>query len=62
VLARFDVELPLRAVFETPRLRDLAARVDRMREEALAALLEELGGDLSGLDALLETPGMPPGT
>jgi len=62
VLARLDVELPLRAVFETPRLRDLAARVDRMRDEALAALLEELGGDLSGLDALLETPGMPPGT
>ncbi|MFL5381835.1 MAG: amino acid adenylation domain-containing protein [Longimicrobiaceae bacterium] len=54
VLDRLDVELPLRAVFETPRLRDLAARVDRMRDEALAALLEELGGDLSGL---LELPG-----
>ncbi|HEX5724370.1 MAG TPA: non-ribosomal peptide synthetase, partial [Longimicrobiaceae bacterium] len=47
VLARLDVELPLRAVFETPRLRDLAARIDRMRDEALAALLEELGDDLS---------------
>ena len=49
VLARLDVELPLRAVFETPRLRDLAARIDRLRDEALAALLEELGGDLSAL-------------
>ena len=54
VLARFDVELPLRAVFEAPRLRDLAVHIDRLRDEALAALLEELGGDLSGL---LETPG-----
>jgi len=54
VLDRLDVDLPLRAVFETPRLRDLAARVDRLRDEALAALLEELGGDLSGL---LEQPG-----
>jgi acyl carrier protein len=51
VLARFDVELPLRAVFETPRLRDLATTIDRLRDEALAALLEELGGDLSGLEA-----------
>jgi len=54
VLERLDVELPLRAVFEAPRLRDLAAHVDRLRDEALAALLEELGGDLSGL---LELPG-----
>jgi acyl carrier protein len=54
VLARLDVELPLRAVFETPRLRDLAARIDRLRDEALAALLEELGGDLSSLDAWTE--------
>ena len=52
VLTRLDVELPLRAVFETPRLRDLAARIDRLRDEALAALLEELGGDLSGLSEL----------
>jgi amino acid adenylation domain-containing protein len=54
VLDRFDVDLPLRAVFETPRLRDLATRIDRLRDEALAALLEELGGDLSGLEAGLE--------
>jgi amino acid adenylation domain-containing protein len=54
VLDRLDVELPLRAVFETPRLRDLAAHVDRLRDEALAALLEELGGDLSSLGALPE--------
>ena len=47
VQARLDVELPLRAVFEAPRLRDLASRIDRMRDEALAALLEELGGELS---------------
>ncbi|MFL5540680.1 MAG: amino acid adenylation domain-containing protein [Longimicrobiaceae bacterium] len=54
VLAKFDVELPLRAVFEAPRLRDLSAHIDRLRDEALAALLEELGGDLS---ELLELPG-----
>jgi amino acid adenylation domain-containing protein len=52
VLERCDVDLPLRTVFETPRLRDLAARVDALRDEALAALLGEMDDD--ELAAMLE--------
>jgi hypothetical protein len=52
VLERCDVDLPLRTVFEIPRLRDLAARVDALRDEALAALLGEMDDD--ELAAMLE--------
>ncbi|HEX6749443.1 MAG TPA: amino acid adenylation domain-containing protein [Longimicrobium sp.] len=40
---RLDVTLPLRDVFDFPRLADLAARVDRLRARSLDALLEGLG-------------------
>jgi amino acid adenylation domain-containing protein len=46
-----DVELPLREVFEVPRLRAMAAAVDLLRDEALAAQLAEL--DPEELEALL---------
>jgi acyl carrier protein len=46
-----DVELPLRDVFEAPRLRAMAAAVDLLRDEALAAQLAEL--DPEELEALL---------
>jgi len=48
VAARFDVDLPLRELFEAPRLADLAARIDQLRDEALMALLGDLG-DLDGM-------------
>ncbi len=58
VAARFDVDLPLREMFEAPRLADLAARIDELRDEALMALLGDMG-ELDGLSdedarALLE--------
>ncbi|HEX5725601.1 MAG TPA: non-ribosomal peptide synthetase, partial [Longimicrobiaceae bacterium] len=43
VQARLGVTLPLREVFDFPRLADLAARVDRIRGRSLGALLDELG-------------------
>ncbi|HEU0052872.1 MAG TPA: non-ribosomal peptide synthetase, partial [Longimicrobium sp.] len=56
VLERLEVEVPLRVVFEAPRLRELARRVDRLRDEALADLLRELGAEALDDDtrALLE--------
>jgi acyl carrier protein len=50
VAARFDVDLPLRELFEAPRLADLAARIDQLRDEALMALL----GDLGNLDGMTD--------
>jgi hypothetical protein len=43
VHARLGVELPLREVFDFPRLADLAARVDRIRGRSLDGLLDALG-------------------
>ncbi|HEU0052521.1 MAG TPA: non-ribosomal peptide synthetase, partial [Longimicrobium sp.] len=43
VHARLGVVLPLREVFDFPRLADLAARVDRIRGRSLEGLLTELG-------------------
>ena len=41
--ARLGIALPIREVFDFPRLADLAARVDRIRGRSLGALLSELG-------------------
>jgi amino acid adenylation domain-containing protein len=38
----FDIELPLRAVFETPTLAELAAQVDGLRQEASGMALPPL--------------------
>jgi len=43
VHARLGVAVPLREVFDFPRLADLAARVDRIRARSLDALLADLG-------------------
>jgi amino acid adenylation domain-containing protein len=54
IRAAFEVDLPLRALFEAPRLRALAARIDGARDASLAALAAELGAlDEGELDALL---------
>ncbi|HEX6041572.1 amino acid adenylation domain-containing protein [Longimicrobium sp.] len=54
VRASLDVELPLRAIFETPRLREMAARVDALRDAHLRDLVAELDElDDAELDALL---------
>jgi pristinamycin I synthase 3 and 4 len=54
IRAAFEVDLPLRAVFETPRLRAMAERIDAERDASLAALAAELGTlDAGELDALL---------
>jgi amino acid adenylation domain-containing protein len=42
VRERMEVEIPIRAVFETPVLADLAARIDAEREARMAAALAEL--------------------
>jgi hypothetical protein len=43
VHARLGVSLPLRDVFDHPRLADLADRVDRVRGRSLDAILGEIG-------------------
>ncbi|HEX8391102.1 MAG TPA: amino acid adenylation domain-containing protein [Longimicrobium sp.] len=57
---RLQVDLPLRDVFETPRLDQLAARLDEALDPSLSALLEDLD-DLSDEDlrALLQESAAP---
>ncbi|HET7460820.1 MAG TPA: amino acid adenylation domain-containing protein [Longimicrobium sp.] len=40
----FGAELPLRALFDHPRLAEMAARIDQARDAELAALLAEVEG------------------
>jgi acyl-coenzyme A synthetase/AMP-(fatty) acid ligase len=54
VHAKLGVSLPLRDVFDHPRLADLAARVDRARARSLDAILDQIGVSEDDAWAMME--------